>query len=303
MTQCRNWRLLLTALCCVIYANIVQAATTSPLPIGKSQFNFIDKKGDASRPIRVWMYVPKGCDATCPLQFVMHGVKRDGETYLGYWSELADASPNQKFIVIAPEFSREHFPHDDDYSLGRSKVEADPERWAFAVTEHLFDELNTRFALNATSYRLFGHSAGGQFVHRLHMFYPTHRAKPIIAANPGWYTQFEWGNTDRAYQFPYNTIGSKIDANRAIASLKRPFVLMLGDADIDAQDVNLSKKSGAKAQGANRFQRGNRFFENANEAAQKLNSPFAWQKVIVPNVAHQGQLMSHAAHLYTMSQK
>jgi poly(3-hydroxybutyrate) depolymerase len=273
------------------------------LLVGKSQFTFIDKKGDITRPIRVWMYVPVGCDTACPLQFVMHGVKRDGETYLGYWSALADESPNRKFIVIAPEFTREYFPLDDDYSLGRATVETDPEKWAFAVPEHLFDELKARFGLKATSYRLFGHSAGGQFVHRLHLFYPQHRAKPIIAANPGWYTQLEWGNVDTAFKFPYNTIGSKVDAARASQALKRSFVLMLGDADIDPKDASLNKSKGANAQGANRFQRGNRFFENAGQAAKKLSSPFAWQKIIVPNVAHQGQQMSLAAHQYMMSQE
>ncbi len=272
------------------------------LPAGKSHFEFIDKKGDATRPVTVWMYVPAGCDRGCPLQFVMHGVQRNAETYLDHWVPFsAGFNPSGKpagagkFIVIAPEFKRQYFPDDDDYSLGRSTVEADPEKWAFAVPEHLFDELVLRYGLKATGYRLFGHSAGGQFVHRLHLFYPQHRANPIIAANPGWYTQLEWGNTDTNFRFPYNTIGSRVDPTRARAALSRPFILMLGDADVDPNDKSLNKGRGANTQGAFRFARGNAFFDNARAAAVALNCKFVWQKVVVTGVAHDGARMSEAA--------
>ncbi len=222
---------------------------TSLLPAGKSQFEFVDKKGDATRPVTVWMYVPAGCDRNCPLQFVMHGVQRNAETYLDHWIPFAGGvnpggkpAGEGKFIVIAPEFKRQYFPNDDDYSLGRSTVEADPEKWAFAVPEHLFDELVSRYGLKAKSYRLFGHSAGGQFVHRLHLFYPQHRANPIIAANPGWYTQLEWGNTDTKFRFPYNTTGSRVDPARARAALSRPFILMLLIVGLE-QFIDVSSKS------------------------------------------------------------
>ncbi len=274
-------------------AKTAMAATTVPLlPAGKTWFEFVDKKGDPSRPVTVWMYVPAGCDANCPLQMVMHGAQRNGETYLGYWTGFAD---ERKFIAVAPEFTRKHFPHDDDYTLGRVTLEADPEKWGFAVPEHLFDELKARYGLTATRYRLFGHSAGGQFVHRLHLLFPEHRANPIIAANPGWYTQLEWGKTDKAFKFPYNTIDSKIDESRARKALATPFVLMLGDADIDPNQNNLNKSAGANAQGAFRFARGTAFFDNARESATALKTNFAWQKVIVPGVAHDGKLMSKAA--------
>ncbi len=292
---------------CLILAMPVLAAgqpgvVAAVLPAGKSQFEFVDNKGDATRPVTVWMYVPAGCDQTCPLQFVMHGVQRNGETYLDHWVPFANggdasgkATNGGKFIVIAPEFKRQYFPKDDDYSLGRSTAEADPEKWAFAVPEHLFDVLVSRYGLKATGYRLFGHSAGGQFVHRLHLFYPRHRASPAIAANPGWYTQLEWGKTDTTFRFPYNTIGSRVDESRARTALARPFILLLGDADVDANDKSLNRSLGANAQGSFRFARGNAFFENARVAAQKLNGKFAWQKVVVPGVAHDGAQMSRAA--------
>ena len=305
----KHWRrslglaALLVSVAAVRFASALSPPAVLPptlaLPIGKSQFIFVDQKGDPNRPVTVWMFVPESCDRQCPLQFVMHGVQRNGETYLDNWIEFAK---NKKFIVVAPEFSRQYFPNDDDYSLGRSTTEPDASKWAFAVPDHLFDELKSRYGFAAANYRLFGHSAGGQFVHRLQLFFPEHRANPAIAANPGWYTEFEWGMKNAAtpaataaFKFPYNTIGSRIDEARAKASLQRPFVLMLGDKDINANDASLNKSAGANAQGLFRFARGQHFLTNAKAAAQTLGVTWNWQAITVPGVAHDNAAMAAAA--------
>ncbi len=263
------------------------------LPVGKSQFEFVDKKGDATRPVRIWMFVPETCDTTCPLQFVMHGVKRNGEEYLDNWVAFAK---EKKFIVITPEFSRQYFPEDEDYILGRTTTEKDANKWAFAVPEHLFDELKSRYGFGAETYRMFGHSAGGQFVHRMHLFNPQHRASPIIAANPGWYTEFEWGMLFAAqFKYPYNTSGSTINEARTKAALSRPFILMLGDKDTDPNDPNLNKTAGANLTGLNRYARGQNFFENARRASQRLNVSLPWQLQVVRGVAHDNAAMAAAA--------
>ena len=267
-------------------------ATPMTLPPGKTQFEFIDQKGDPTRPIKVWMYVPAGCDYKCPLQFVMHGVNRNGEDYLDHWVEFAKA---RKFIVVAPEFGRKYFPKDGDYSLGRSTVEADPAKWGFAVPEHLFDELKARYEFTTDSYRMFGHSAGGQFVQRMHLFVVNHRADPIIAANPGWYTLPEWGVGKSTYKFPYNTISSRVDAARAKEALSCKFILLLGNKDTDPNDPVLNKSAGANEQGSNRFARGEYFFTASINAAKALGANFAWQRKTIDGVGHSGPRMSAAA--------
>jgi poly(3-hydroxybutyrate) depolymerase len=269
----------------------VSAAPTA-LPTGKTQFEFVDNAGDPSRPVTVWMFVPKKCDSKCPLQFVMHGVQRNGEGYLDNWVKFAEA---HSFIVIAPEFTRKYFPRDEDYSLGRSTTEPDPAKWAFAIPEHLFDELKMRHGLSANTYRMFGHSAGGQFVHRLHLFNPNHRADPIIAANPGWYTLPEWGIGETTIKFPYSTIGSRVDAARAREAFSRPFVLMLGTNDTDASDPSLNKSSRANHQGRHRLARGEYFFGSAIAAAKVLDVELAWEKRMVAGVGHDNAPMAAAA--------
>ncbi len=267
-------------------------ATPIAPPRGKTQFEFVDQKGDPTRPVTVWMFVPDTCDSKCPLQFVMHGVKRNGEENLDNWVEFATA---RKFIVVAPEFTRKYFPRDDDYSLGRSTVEPDPAKWGFAVPEHLFDELKARYGFTLASYRMFGHSAGGQFVHRLHLFNPNHRADPIVAANPGWYTLPQWGIGATAYKFPYNTIGSRVDAMITRQALSRSFVLMLGDKDTDGNDASLNKSAGANEQGRNRLARGEYFYAAAIIAAKDLGATFSWQRKYVTGVGHDNAGMAKAA--------
>ena len=175
-------------------------------------------------------------------------------------------------------------------------TEKDPNKWAFAVPEHLFDELKSRYGFAADTYRMFGHSAGGQFVHRMHLFNPQHRASPIMAANPGWYTESEWGLLFATkFVFPYTTTGSKIDEARTKAALGRPFVLLLGDKDTDPNDASLNKSAGANMTGLTRFARGNHFFENAQRAAQRLDVKFPWQLKVVSGVAHDNAGMAAAA--------
>ncbi len=274
-------------------ATIAPAIAPTKLPVGKSQFEFVDLKGDPTRPIKVWMFVPESCNTKCPLQVVMHGVKRDAEQYLDAWVAFAN---EHKFVVVAPEFSRQYFPNDDEYILGRSTTEANPAKWTFAVPEHLFDELKSRYGFASDTYRLFGHSAGGQFVHRMHLFIPQHRASPIIAANAGWYTESEWGLLFASkFPYPYTTIGSRIDEARTKVVLHRPFILMLGDEDTDENDPALNKSAAANLTGLNRFTRGRHFYENAQRASQRLDVRFAWQLQIVRGVAHNQSAMAAAA--------
>ena len=62
----------------VLVGGIVHAEP--PVVTGKSSFEFVDAKGDVSRPVTVWMFVPDGCLPDCPVPHVFHGVQRNGET-------------------------------------------------------------------------------------------------------------------------------------------------------------------------------------------------------------------------------
>ena len=60
----------------------VSAGATTTIPNGKWSFVFTDAKGrGAEAPMRVYTYRPRKCDSKCPIQFVVHGLKRNASTY------------------------------------------------------------------------------------------------------------------------------------------------------------------------------------------------------------------------------
>lgn len=286
-------RILAAVVTVVCLTGAARAGDSTPaIPIGKSRFEFIDHQGDPTRPVTAWTFIPEGCLPDCQVQYVFHGVARNGEEYLGNWIASAKAG---RFIVVVPEFSRRHYPKDTDYSLGRVLNEPDPRKWAFAVPDHLFDHLKARLKLRADTYRAFGHSAGGQFVHRWLLFRPDNRASVIIAANPGWYTMPEWDPENSTLSFPFSLVGSPIGQKQLQEALSRPFTLMLGERDTDPKHKTLNRSPGALAQGAHRLKRGQTFFAAARDAARRLGSVFAWDLVVVPNTAHDNAAMAMAA--------
>ena len=270
----------------------VAANAATPIPPGKWSFVFKDAKGRTDAPIRVYTYRPRKCDeGKCPIQFVMAGVKRNASTYRDHWELVAD---NYDLIIVAPEFSQRDWPGAAGYNLGDVERQADREKWAFSAIEHLFDEVREGQA----DYRIFGHSAGGQFVQRMMLFRPDNRASVAVAANPGWYTMPEWRKDRKVEPFPYSLVGAKVGEAELKQALGRRFVLMVGEKDDDPDDDNLNKSAGAEKQGATRVERGENFFKAATSAAGELGVKLNWEFMEIPDTAHSGAAMSkHAAEM------
>jgi len=279
-------RLLVGAVALLLAGTLVEAATE--IPPGKWSFVFTDAKGRADRPLRVYTYRPRACDSKCPLQFVMAGVKRNAAEYRDYWELLAD---RYGVIIVAPQFAQRHWPRAAGYNLGDVERQGDREKWAFSAIEHLFDEVRD----GQTDYRIFGHSAGAQFIQRMMLFRPDHRAAAAVAANPGWYTMPEWRSDRKIEPFPYSLVGARVGEKELRRALERRFVLMLGEKDDDPDDENLNKSDGALKQGATRVERGENFFKAATSAASELNVKLAWELVEIPQTAHDGAAMSRQA--------
>jgi poly(3-hydroxybutyrate) depolymerase len=264
------------------------ALAATPIPQGKWRFEFVDQKGRIDRPLQVYTYRPRKCDTTCPIVFVMAGVKRDASRYRDHWELQAD---KYNLLIVAPEFSRERWPKAQAYNLGDVAGQDDPDKWAFSAIEHLFDEVRD----GQQDYRIFGHSAGAQFVQRMALFRPDSRAAVMVAANPGWYTMPEWRRDKAADAFPYSLVGAKVGEAQLKRALGRRFVLLLGEKDDDPDAENLNRSAGAKRQGDTRVERGENFFKSATAAAQVLATPLAWELVEIPDVAHDAAAMSKIA--------
>jgi len=220
----------------------------------------------------------------------MHGKGKNAKGYRDTWIEHAD---KYEFMVVAPLFDPEQWGG-GEYSyasvISRKGKLQDASMWSFNVVEHLFDAIKDATGNKSPKYFLYGHSEGGQFVHRLVLFLPDARYAKALAANPGWYTMPSFD-----VKFPYGLDGSPVTEVSLKKSLGREFVLMLGDRDTDPNDDNLRKSPKAMAQGIHRLERGQNYMKEARNRVTALKCPFGWQVQIVPGAAHQNAKMSRPA--------
>jgi poly(3-hydroxybutyrate) depolymerase len=255
---------------------------------GAGRFIYSVRDAGASRAITVWTYRPKALTAAGSVLFVMHGVGREGERYRNEWRAYAERA---QALLLVPEFSTANFPGGRNYAAPRPSFDVDDGTpLAFAAIEQIFDSVIKANELSAGDYRLYGHSAGAQFVHRFIMFQPRSRVKTAVAANAGWYLM-----PDFDLKFPYGLAGSGVDRARLKQALAKKLIVLLGDKDIDPNHPQLNHSAPALRQGVNRFERGQTFFRAAEQRAESLGVHFNWELRTVADVAHSNAGMARAA--------
>jgi poly(3-hydroxybutyrate) depolymerase len=244
--------------------------------------------GATAAPQQVFYHRPSTWDDRGRVVMVLHGLERAAERYCRAWTPLAQ---RHGFLLVCPEFTRAKFPGARWYNLGGVQESSDRERQAFAVPDRVFDDVRRRFGARAQRFSLYGHSAGGQFVHRFLLFAPPASAvDSSIAANPGWYTMPTFEEP-----FPYGLGNSGVTDAELVRYLRRPLVLELGEADTDSEDAVLRRDAGSMAQGPNRFARGLRFMELGRQEAGRRGVELAWQLVTVQGAGHSNRQMAARA--------
>lgn len=232
--------------------------------------------------MRVFFHRPEAFERDGPIVIVLHGVGRNAKGSRNAWRDLSN---QHGFLLIAPEFSKANFPGGRRYARGNMRVKSgalNPMRdWSFNIIEKLFDDVRDWSGATREKYLLFGHSAGGQFVHRLITFIPDLRIERAVAANAGWYAV-----PDENVNFPYGLKGTEIADAQLRSAFARNLTVMLGDADADPDSKNLNRGTGAMKQGEHRLARGLNFFDAARLKASQMKVPFAWQLEIVPGAGH-----------------
>jgi poly(3-hydroxybutyrate) depolymerase len=243
---------------------------------------------DPRREITIHLHRPASFTADSAILMVMHGRRRNGADYCGFFAPEAD---RRGFLVVAPEFSEEHYPHPHGYNYGgMCDWDSDllpRERWLFPVLQSVFEEARRRVGAKRERFHLFGHSAGGQLVHRLATFSWLPAIERAIAANSGAYVM-----PHRGERFPFGLDGAPVGDEELRAFFARPLTIQLGAADVDPNDEHLPREAAALRQGPHRLARGHHYFETAQREAKRLGAPFAWRLAIAPGVAHSGEHMA-----------
>jgi len=265
---------------------------------GSHSFVYTGYEPLKDKPIVVRYYIPlKGDVTTMRVLFSMHGADRDAAACVETWRHFAEADG---FIVIAPEYARNNGWLENDYQLGgiftdRTFAELNPfEKWTYNTIEAIFDDLKQQIGNRAEQYDIHGHSAGGQFVHRMVLAMPNTRIRLAVASNPStWTYPLIEGLKDKdgnVYGWPYSVKGTPFaneeDIKRYLAA---PLVIHLGNADISTTDESLARSAGAMAQGRHRFERGNAFFRASRQISRDMKTSFGWRRIEVQDVGHAGR--------------
>uniref|UniRef100_A0A9E8CSU0 Alpha/beta hydrolase n=1 Tax=Bosea sp. NBC_00436 TaxID=2969620 RepID=A0A9E8CSU0_9HYPH len=253
---------------------------------GSAESSYIDP---LPATIAVSSYAPPACAAKpCPLLIAVHGMGRNAKGARDAWKAAADQAG---FLVLAPRFDNDQFPS-RLFQQGGVRGEPDKAKWTFGLIERLFDSARASGRVAGSSYTIFGHSAGAQFVHRMLLLMPEARIATAAVANAGYYTLPALSG-ERAY--PYSLKGTPATDATLARAIAKPMLVMLGERDIDPNHHQLNKSRGAEEQGATRFARGQHFMAAARDEARRLGVTLRWREVDVPGVAHDQRGMAKAA--------
>ncbi|MDF0715857.1 hypothetical protein PY092_06840 [Muricauda sp. 334s03] len=266
-----------------------EITATNKINVGIDSFVIHAYKDSERKSIKVWTYKPENWNDKDKIVFVMHGGGRNADDYLNAWIELANKND---LLIIAPEFENKFSKYTtNDYQEGNLftffGTKNPKTEWAYTVVENIFDHIKSVNNITNEQYDIFGHSAGGQFVHRMVMLMPESRIGTAIAANSGFYSL-----PNENLEFPYGIKNTETDLQK---SYKKRLIILLGELDNDPSLGTFRTTDLAMEQGAHRLERGTTFFNVNKELGNKNNWEFNWTTDTVKNIGHNYKKMSESA--------
>lgn len=274
--------------------------------------------GHQERVIEVYYHKPKKFTPNSKILMVIPGSGRDGDEYRDSWIEAAE---KYNVLVLSPRYAERSYDF-GAYHLGgllydmnleectnfkensnvveldedalKYKVNENASEWIFNDFDRLFDDVVAASGSNQKQYDIFGHSAGGQILHRLVLFRPNSNANRILASNSGFYTLPRFN-----LALPFGLKNTPVKAEDLEFSLKNELVLFLGELDNEMETGGIALHSPtANEQGLHRLERGKYFYKEGKRLSQEMDSEFNWKLVTIPGVGHDFRKMGDAAAKY-----
>lgn len=249
---------------------------------------------------------------------VVPGARRDAWGYRDSWIEVSEA---HNVLILSPAYPEEDYDFagyhlggvvssieftnysteefegrinkyivrsDSDTLLGKM---TDSEEWIFQDFDRIFEEAVAATGSNQESYDIFGHSAGGQILHRMAVFHPNSKADHIIAANSGQYTL-----PTSQISFPFGLGGTEIKESSYQDIFSANLTVLVGEEDNESESRGILLFTPTlNQQGLGRLSRAKYFHKIAKRQAEKNNTSFDWQLQIVENAGHDSRKMAKAA--------
>jgi poly(3-hydroxybutyrate) depolymerase len=305
-------RLLCATVASLIVHGSVRADTGEPprLQVGAGTFT-LRVGADESRDVEVYYYRPRDLTEQSPVLIVLPGAGRNAWDYRQHW---IDASEQFGVLVLSLHYPESRYPRFWNYNLagmiadvaiepsGKAmnyRIVTDRRQWLFDDIDRIFESAVRATGLKTKRYDLFGHSAGGQFLHRFALFADRDtKADRILAANSGWYTV-----PDSHERFPYGLAEAPMTDEQLSVAFARHLVVFLGGSDDENETRgDLVRNAQTDRQGTHRLARGKYFYARAGRMAARMNTRFNWTLVVEPGVGHDPKRMAGAAARYLYGQ-
>jgi len=290
---------------------------------GSGSFKINGTSNHLADSITIFYHRPANFTRCSEILMVIPGSGRNGDDYRDSWIE---ESEKYSVLIISPSYPEKEYDYGDyhlggivknlDLSKGVSfkkgtnqvhieesviefNVNENREDWIFKDFDRIFKLVKRATKSKQRKYDMFGHSAGGQILHRLALLYPNSKAYRILASNAGTYTF-----PDFSTSFPFGMDNVGIQQKKLKKSFKEKLVLFLGELDNDFETRGRMLRSvTADKQGTNRLDRGKKFYDYCEKLSKNFGMKYNWKLEIIPNVGHDKNKMAKAAADYLYGQK
>lgn len=289
---------------------------------GSGSFKIKGSRKHLADSITIFYHRPINFNRNSRILMVVPGAGRNGDDYRDSWIETSE---KYGVLIISPSYPEKEYNYGDyhlggivkdlnllkgvSFKKGTNQVHIDEnaiefninnnkEDWIFNDFDRLFKIIKKSTNSNQNKYDMFGHSAGGQILHRLALFSPNSKADRILASNSGTYTL-----PDYSISFPFGMENVGIQQNRLKKSFKKKLVLFLGELDNESETRGrILRSETADKQGTNRLDRGKNFYTFCKDFSENSGMKFNWKLELIANVGHDQQKMAEAAAEYLYGQ-
>ena len=266
--------------------------TVRPISAGESISCIRERTGMNQDALCLYYYCPCRWTEKDAVFIAFHGFGRNGAEYCKALRKLAE---ERNMLIVCPELTERKYPGAEWYQEGGimdtdGHIREKEER-TFSAADRIVAEVKNRTQA-AGKIILFGHSAGGQFVHRWALLGGKKNVDVIAVANSGWFTM-----PDRDIDYPYGIKNVGITDEELAEAFAKPVILFMGGNDVGRKPPFRDTPE-ADAQGMNRMERCTKYFHQCRAKAEELQVPFLWKLETVEGVAHQGVKMAEGAAAY-----
>ena len=285
---------------------------------GSGSFQITGGIGHENDTITVYYHKPKNLSSKSKTLIVIPGSGRNGDSYRDSWIATSE---KHSVLILSPSYAEKDYPY-DAYHLGgivkdldlrkgvifkknsnqvlldedvvEFKLNIDAKQWVYHDFDRIFNLAKKTLKLKARTYDMFGHSAGGQILHRFVLFHPNSKANRILASNAGSYTLPEMETA-----FPNGLKNTGINNKNLKKSFKKQLVIFLGELDnADERGGLLLRSKTVDKQGTHRLSRGTYFYNNGIMKAKALKFKHNWKLKVIKGVGHNQRKMAKAAAAY-----